>query len=287
MVRMQKTALTERLHDQCAYETGLAARLRAASRQDRLSLYGILEDDYTRHFPEHHPEDSSAAERIAGYEIAFLRRFLKPDTVLAEIGPGRGRLAFALAPHAARVYGVDVSEIYLPSEGRPSNFEFRLSDGIHMPFPPNTLDVVISNQLMEHLHPDDAADQLREIQRVLKQGGAYVCVTPSPINGPHDSSAYFDDLVCPIKNRNYVATGLHLKEYTSRELTALFRSVDFRRVQSWIGARGHYIPLPGTLLSWIESIVQLIPAPMRRRSSLLAPVLGNRVVATKKVMVIG
>ncbi len=139
--------------------------------------------------------------------------------MLAEIGPGRGRLAFALAPHAARVYGVDVSEIYLPSEGRPSNFEFRLSDGIHMPFPPNTLDVVISNQLMEHLHPDDAADQLREIQRVLKPGGAYVCVTPNPINGPHDLSAYFDDLVCPIKNRNYVATGLHLKEYTSRELT--------------------------------------------------------------------
>jgi hypothetical protein len=99
---------------------------------------------------------------------------------------------------------------------------------------------------------------------------------------PHDSSAYFNDLVCPIKNRNYAATGLHLKEYTSGELNALFRSVGFTRIQSWIGARGRYILLPGTLLSRIESIVQLIPAPMRKRSSLLAPVLGNRVVATKE-----
>jgi class 3 adenylate cyclase len=29
------------------------------------------------------------------------------------------------------------------------------------------VDVVISNQMMEHLHPDDAIDQLNEVLRVL------------------------------------------------------------------------------------------------------------------------
>ncbi len=43
-----------------------------------------------------------------------------------------------------------------------------------MPFDSDSIDLVISNQLMEHLHPDDAYDQLREVYRVLRDGGRYV-----------------------------------------------------------------------------------------------------------------
>ena len=70
---------------------------------------------------------------------------------------------------------------------------------------------------MEHLHPDDAVDQLKNIYNALVNGGKYICITPNRLTGPHDISKYFDN----------VATGFHLKEYTVTELSGLFREVGF------------------------------------------------------------
>jgi predicted SAM-dependent methyltransferase len=134
---------------------------------------------------------------------------------------------------------------------------------------------------MEHLHPDDAAAQLQEVHRVLRPGGRYVCVTPSRVNGPHDCSAYFDDLPCPIQGGHYQATGFHLKEYTTRELVALFKDTGFVQVRGWVGARGKYLRLPSLILIAIEAILRLIPAPSRKRSKMFGIMLGNRVCATK------
>ncbi len=103
--------LTDRLHDQCVFETRIARQLRTAPQQDRLRLYTELYSEYAEKFPDSLPKDSSAAERNAVYETAFLRRFLKPSTIMAEIGPGRCHLAVSLAPHVARIYGVDVSPV--------------------------------------------------------------------------------------------------------------------------------------------------------------------------------
>jgi hypothetical protein len=59
---------------------------------------------------------------------------------------------------------------------------------------------------MEHLHPEDALEQLQKIRRTLARGGVYVCITPNRVNGPHDVSGLFDD----------EARGLHLREYSTR-----------------------------------------------------------------------
>lgn len=273
--------LNDRVHDQCVFETRIARQLRAAPQQERLRLYTALYSEYAEKFPETLPKDSSAAERNAQYEAAFLRRFLTPSTIMAEIGPGRCHLAVALAPQVARIYGVDVSELSAGAGSGVANFELKHTDGIHLPFDSDSLDLVISNQLMEHLHPDDAYDQLCEIYRVLRDGGSYVCVTPSRVNGPHDCSAYFDDLPCPVQEGDYQANGLHLKEYTTRELMVLFNAAGFRRFQSWIGLRGHYAGVHPSIMNGIESTLRLNPPGLRKRSRLFGAVLGNRVCATK------
>jgi SAM-dependent methyltransferase len=273
--------LTDRLHDQCAYETRVAERLRNAARHERTGLYSQIYDEYAAKFPESLPKDSTGAERIARYEASFLRRFLTPSTVVLEIGPGRCHLAFALAPFVKKIYGVDVSALVTGSRVPPPNFELRLTDGVHMPVESNSVDLVFSNQLMEHLHPDDANEQLREVYRVLRKGGSYVCVTPSRANGPHDCSAYFDDLPCPIQAGHYRATGLHLKEYTTRELVDTFRKVGFNRARTYVGARGKYLPLPPSVITSVEASLRLIPPSWRKRSTLLGIILGNRVCATK------
>jgi SAM-dependent methyltransferase len=114
--------------------------------------------------------------------------------------------------------------------------------------------VAYSNQLMEHLHPDDAFEQLCEIYRVLAPGGIYLCLTPNSLTGPHDISRYFDS----------VATGFHLKEYSIRELTGLFRSVGFSRLRFCFGVKGRFLPLPIPLYRLMEMFVYLFPASLRK-----------------------
>jgi SAM-dependent methyltransferase len=142
----------------------------------------------------------------------------------------------------AKVYAVDVSAEIVRNVELPSNIELLLSDGCTIPWPTNGVDVPFSNQVMEHLHPDDAMQQLRDVYNVLKPGGLYICLTPNRLSGPHDISVFFDDN----------ATGFHLKEYTLGELITFFRQVGFRRLMALVGSRGMYAPLPAGVVSPID-----------------------------------
>jgi hypothetical protein len=106
------------------------------------------------------------------------------------------------------------------------------------------VDLAYSNQVIEHLHPDDAAEQLSNILAVLKQGGRYICITPSRLDGPHDVSRFFDD----------TATCFHLKEYTHSELRNLFLRVGFQRVDAYAGyqRKGIYLRIPFAAMLFLE-----------------------------------
>ena len=104
-------------------------------------------------------------------------------------------------------------------------------------------------------------------------------MTPNRLHGPHDLSARFDALPCPVANGSYVANGLHLKEYTNTELAALFHDAGFRRCAMYVGARGHYVRVPSGVMRGIEALVRWIPPRWRKRSRLLQPLLGVRMVA--------
>ncbi len=271
---------SSRLHDQCAYETEIAAKLRNASRTERVELYGRLYGAYQAAFPEifHEPNDHPAAS--VNYELAFATRFVSPDTAVAEIGPGRCELATALAARCQSVFGVDVVDMSPPGS-TPSNFKFVQTDGSRIPLPDESVGLVISNQLMEHVHPDDATYQLREILRILQPGGCYICITPNRLHGPHDTSAYFDDLPCPVVDGAYVANGLHLKEYTNLELYQLFRDMGFCRCRLFAGARGRYVQVPAALMGLAERGARRVPLRLRKRSKLFQALLGVRIVAEK------
>jgi SAM-dependent methyltransferase len=125
------------------------------------------------------------------------------------------------------VYALDVSAEITRTDTLPANFSLILSDGTTIDVPPDSITVAYSNQLMEHLHPDDALEQLSNIYRALAPGGIYICVTPNRLTGPHDISRHFDP----------VATCLHLKEYTNTELMALLRRVGFRKADQYCRRR--------------------------------------------------
>lgn len=238
-------------------ERELSDRLRYATREERRALYGSVYDELFQRVP-HHPQNTRKSrpeltQAGLGPQLRLLAPYLRPETVLLEIGPGDCALSMAIAAKVRQVYGLDVSAEITRRVTVPSNFKLILSDGVSVPLPPASVDVAYSNQLMEHLHPDDALDQLQNIYRALRPGGVYICITPNRVNGPHDISQYFDS----------VATGFHLKEYTIAELSQLFRAVGFREVKTLLGRRGACVPTPIWPAVAGEAILELLPFKAR------------------------
>ena len=150
----------EQLKEHYIIEKELASRLRSASREERRHLYTALYDELFRRVP-HHPQltqkaDPQTQAEAVSAQLALLSRFLKPDSTFLEVGPGDCRLAFEVAKRVRKVIAVDVSEEITRTSERPDNFELIISDGSSIPVPVESVDVAYSNQLMEHLHPDDA-----------------------------------------------------------------------------------------------------------------------------------
>ena len=249
-----------------------------ADKAERRKLYTALYDELFQRVPDH-PQvlerDNPDIERrrVLG-QARFLSAMVKPGETYLELGPGVCSLARLMANIAGHVYAVDVSRVVSEGEPFPDNLEFVLSDGTSVPVPTNSVDVAFSNQLMEHLHPDDAAEQLANVYRAVKPGGIYFCITPSRLSGPHDVSQHFDD----------VATGFHLKEYTYGELETLFRKVGFKRFRAVIGYRGWGFRCGLGFARGIERLVTALPRGTARPVGRFPPIrlaLGIKLIAQK------
>lgn len=273
----------EQIREQYEVEKALAARLRGGTVDERKQLYGKLYDEMYQRLP-HHPQltrkvSAEETEFTISGQLRFLRRFIGKDTTYLEVGPGDCALTLAVARYVRKAIGVDVSAEVTASDQRRSNFELKLSDGTSIPVPAGSIDVAYSNQLMEHLHPDDARTQLVNLSRALKVGGLYVCVTPNRLTGPHDISLGFDA----------VATGFHLREYTNAELIDLFRECGLGPVKIYNSIRGHTFRVPTRPLLAFER--WLVRQPPQRQSALLRQplvrkLLNNcRLVAVKSARV--
>lgn len=187
--------------------------------------------------------------------------FVRGKTVL-DFGCGYGYATFDLALYAERVVAVDESKPMI------DNLRERVEEkGITKIVPlslgedtdhslhewAGQLDVVYSNDVVEHLHPDDMREHLSLVTRLLKPRGLYICITPNRITGPHDVSAHF----LPYHAR---AEGAHIREYSHRELRDVFRANGFVRFRSPVTAVGYHrlrsdaayrrllVPLQGKLL---------------------------------------
>ena len=79
----------------------------------------------------------------------------------------------------------------------------------------------MSNQVIEHLHPEDLEAHLRGAYSILKGGGRYVFCTPHRYTGPHDVSRVF---------KTDEPKGMHLREYTYQELVEAVKRAGFSRI---------------------------------------------------------
>jgi len=266
-----ETRTMQQLREHYEIEKELAARLRSASREERSGLYLLLYDELFQRVP-HHPQ---LTQKVSPEKhIQMLRRFLTDDAMFLEIGPGDCVLSFGVAGFAKQVFAVDVSKEITKFSTAPDNFHLVLSDGCSIPVPKESIHVAYSNQLMEHLHPDDAWEQLQNIFAALAPGGIYLCITPNRLNGPHDISMYFDE----------VASGFHLREYTITELSKLFEAVGFTKVNVFFWKWGIFLRLPVYPFMLVERLLSKLThrsTTRLSRNKLLGWLLNIRVIATK------
>ncbi len=271
----KETRSSEELRRHYELEKRLADELRSATREERLKLYPKLYDQLYRDVPYLKTNPTTVDTRHIKATLRTLKPFLGPDTTFLEIGAGNLAVSRAVSTHVKRVCSLDVSKEFSTALGPvPSNVDVIISDGLSVPVPENSIDIAYSSQLMEHLHPDDAVEQLKNIYRSLKTGGQYICNTPHRFNGPHDISMYFER----------EAAGFHLKEYTNAELAKLFRKAGFTKVWSLTGARGYVIPCPLAILLWIERLIAAFPKSWRKTVSSFPPIkilLGVRLIGVK------
>ena len=271
----EKTRDSNQLWEHYVIERELADRLRCATAKERTTLYNMVYEERNRRIP-HHPlvvraNDRQAQIRAAVPQLRLLRAFVNSETVFLEVGAGDAALATELAKHVGKVYVTDVTTTLIGDIEWPVNAEFRITNGISVPVPPASIDLVYSNQVMEHLHPEDAHEQLQNIYGVLRPGGQYICITPNRLSGPHDISAHFDE----------VATGFHLKEYTIVELARVLNKAGFSRVNVFLSYKGHILSpilpiLPFTLVEWA---IARLPRAVRRKVGYL--LVAAKMIATK------
>lgn len=273
------TRTAEQIRHHYDVEKELADKLRRAPKTLRLKLYSEVYDELFRRVPNiphlGRKEDEKYRIKEVNGQLRFLTKFLRPNQTFLEIGPGDCRLSLQVASMTANVYAVDVTNEIVKDITFPSNVSFRISDGCSIPIPKDTVDVAYSDQLIEHLHPEDAFEHLQSVHQTLAPGGKYICVTPNRLYGPHDVSQHFDEN----------ATGLHLKEYTVTELAALFRKTGFKHLRIYTFTRQFsHIRVPLLVIQIVEGILGRLPRrlSMGLSCSMLAKwLLRSRVIGIK------
>ena len=249
------TRSEERIRAHYVLEKRLATRLRdeppvtrsVAYSESYSELFSRLPDHPQKSVPKHH------RQRRIHVVLKTLFPFFGHDKAFLEVGCGDAALSCVVAPHVARAYALDVTDALIDHAALPRNLTVLLSTGTEIPLPECSVDVVLSDQLMEHIHPEDARKQVLEVVRVLKPGGIYYCITPNRVTGPHDISVFFD----------YVATGFHLKEYDSAELVAVFKAAGFRKVNFFLPVGRLRIRIPRLLLRIFERGLWAMPSRAR------------------------
>ena len=109
---------------------------------------------------------------VIGFDIA-------QDAMILDFGCGAGATVYELLDGGYRnTYGYDVRNyLRLRQESDRANFRIATRTETRLPFADGTFDLIISNQVFEHVK--DQATAFRELHRITKPGGHHMHIIPS------------------------------------------------------------------------------------------------------------
>lgn len=138
-----------------------------------------------------------------------------------DVGCGVGNYHSLLSPHFGALSGVDISSACVETaRGRNATVDYRVYDGVTLPYESDSFDVAFTICVMHHVPPSQWPNFAREMRRVLKPGGLALVFEHNPRN-PLTMRAVNQ---CP-----FDADAVLLRSDTSEKL---FRDAGFDRVTS-------------------------------------------------------
>lgn len=105
------------------------------------------------------------------------------------------------------------------------------------------------NDVFEHIPPDEIVDYLQAIRERLIPGGELVTITPNWHVRPSDVS-------CDYCSPRTEAAGLHLREYTQRDVARLLRQAGFKRIGTPLCVVPRRIVLCGEGLGGLKRLLE-------------------------------
>lgn len=219
------TVSIEQIRFHLALETQLTTVLLSSAPEERW-------DVFERSYNELYEKLPWLAEAGTPPDLVRWQRLIGPSPKrVYEVGSGAGALAGELARCGYDVTATDVSRERGGERAERPGLTWATTDGVHLAqhASPQSFDVVISDQVIEHLHPDDVTAHFAGAFQLLRPGGRYVFRTPHRLTGPHDVSLVFG------YGR---AIGMHLREYTCTELERVADRAGFTHVRSVLTLAG-------------------------------------------------
>lgn len=229
--------------------------------------------------------------------IRFDRLPISEGTLFLDAGAGFGRHAYEAARRGATVVALDYGHdevtatrntfaaMAMAGEIDVARFGGAIrGDATRLPFADSSFECVVTSEVLEHIHDDEAA--LRELARVLKPGGTFAATVPS----------WFPEKVNWMLSDEYHAPfvpGGHVRIYTSRELrdkisrhgldpVSTHRSHGLHAPYWWlrcaVGPAREDHPLVARYKKLLEWDIMAAPRVTRVADSVLSPVIGKSYV---------
>lgn len=251
----------EQIRNHYEVEKAIATRLKRATREERKIIYQTMYDELFKQVPDHsrlkRRENPKMTAIVNQNKLKLIEKFIDKSTIFVEFAPGDCRFAISICNRVRFVYGIDISDQRGQLDNVPDNFELIIYDGYDLQMQENSADVVFSDQLIEHLHPEDTEFHFQLVRKILRVQGVYVFRTPHRFSGPHDVSRYFSN----------EAEGFHLKEWTYSEIAKILKRLEY---SSWSGYKYTKRDLtrkPFAYFIIIEYILTMLPKRLRKITS--------------------
>ncbi|MBI5289144.1 MAG: methyltransferase domain-containing protein [Chloroflexi bacterium] len=173
--------------------------------------------------------------------LDLIRRYAPLEGArILDIGCGLGVYVRKVREFSDRVVGIDIDAKRL-REGAKTTPALMLSVGEHLPFRDGTFDVVVLNEVIEHVHDDRAT--MAEAFRAIRPGGHIVIYAPNRLYPFETHGIYLGKrfvfgnmpfvnwLPNPLRNRLVP----HARAYTKRGIRNTYRNLPVRvSVESYV-----------------------------------------------------
>jgi 2-polyprenyl-3-methyl-5-hydroxy-6-metoxy-1,4-benzoquinol methylase len=259
------------------WEIACASGIKQSQRgsKERETLFTIAYEGLTQILREMRARDGRDLDAPMGCNLSCVDEVCQvlgppPRTVL-DVGCSTGLLVRAMLARGYDAYGIDVSAVLvsrakqlIANSGPHLDDRLWLGDFVRYDFGSQTFDSILSNDVLEHVHPDEAGEFLTKCCTLIRPGGLLWLITPNRLTGPGDATTLKFPWGSP-------AVGLHLKEYTLGELSGMLRSAGFSSVKCRLfgSGKGRRATKPrvgyARAKRFAEAGLALIPIAVRKR----------------------